>query len=437
MSAPQNGFTVSYRHEGASVSKIREVADREAAEALMDRTISRAHAARLGVSLIIKETATGAVFPYYVPYKGETTMPPKTKAAPDVDAQITKIHKIVDQLKPLEPGTKEAKDVKETAESLIRALPTARRNVLRKVVNEAYEARPVDEAATKALVHSSDPMTWEGIPELIALGTDRMRAGVDAGLQLTSAGEDVARILLTMRQNMIDPETGLPDLMWRMRATRNAAGLVYDRVLEEISEDDDDRNASFKSLMRASQNKSSDVLVEWLRGYRRDSAEDMELLGELLPSAADLLNEDEELTPEAAIRVVYAEHGVELPLRGRAEAARLTRRVEKIQKLTRELSTAEGDQAAKLEAEIAALTETIPEDLRSELEPAAKTDMERVTDSVATMRKSLEAAGKRVSGLRGGQKRKAKNEMLALIRDMASAFDLDLSTLTPPADSKK
>ncbi|MER8014266.1 hypothetical protein ACIQ7S_03580 [Streptomyces griseoluteus] len=434
MSAPQQGFTVSYRHEGASSARVLDVADRAAADAAMERTISRAHAARLGVSLIIKETATGAVFPYYVPYKGETAMPPRTKATPDVDAQITAVHEVVDRLKPLEPGTSEAQDLKETAESLIRALPTARRNGLRKAVNEAYEAKPVDEPATTQLVHSSDPMTWEGIPELIALGTDRMRAGVDAGLQLTSAGEDVARILLTMRQNMIDPETGLPDLMWRMRATRNAAGLVYDRVLEEISEDDDDRNAAFNSLKRASQNKSSDVLVEWLRGYRRDSAEDMELLRELLPTAADLLDEDEDLTAEAAIRAVYAAQGVELPLRGRAEAARLTRRVEKIQKLTRELSTADADRAAELEAEIAALTVTIPMDMANELEPAAKTDMERVTDSVASARKSLEAAGKRVSGLRGGQKRKAKNEMLALIRDMASTFDLDLTTLV---DSEK
>lgn len=382
-------------------------------------------------------------------------MPPKKKtaeAAPatDVDALISDVHATIDQIKALDPSEEgaatKANELKAEAEEKIRQLPTNKRTPLRTAVNKAHtvaitkpEAAPEPVPSTEVATVSDDPMTWDGVPELIAHGVKEMRKGVDAGLQLTSAGEQVANVLLTIRQTMIDPETGLPDLVWRLKASRNAAGKVYGDVLNEIAEDDEDRRASHASLIKATNNKASDVLVAWLRGYRRDSEEDMTLLREIFPAAADAVEADENLTPEAAIRDLYASKGVELPVRGRTEQMRINRRVEKVQKFAKELEAAEdaGNTARveELKGAISDVKAELPEDALKTLDESVKekTDAERTTEAVSKMRKDLETAGKRYAKVTGvAQKRKVKAELYNLIREAAKTFELDLSALVEP-----
>ncbi|MGW3674646.1 hypothetical protein [Streptomyces sp. NPDC005166] len=371
------------------------------------------------------------------------SMPPKkkTEAAPDIDALISDVHGTIDQIRALEPSDEGAADALEAeAEAKIRQLPTNKRTALRKALAEAYAAattkpEPAAAPAAEVATISDDPMAWAHVPELIAVGVEKMREGTEAGMKLTSAGETVANVLLTIRQNMVDPETGLPDLPWRMKASRNAAGKVYDDALKGVSEDDVERRAAHASLIKATQNKASDVLVDWLRGYTRDD-DSLTMLGELFPGAVKLLKADETLTPEAAIRALYADHGVELPIRGRTEQMRINRRVDKISGHMKELEAAEDagntERVKALRAEIDVLKAELPDDAIKALDAPEKTDVERTTDAVAKLRKDMETAGKRFAKVKGvAQQRKVKAELYALIRETAETFELDLSALVP------
>ncbi|MER7688350.1 hypothetical protein [Streptomyces sp. NPDC097610] len=403
-----------------------------------DEMLETARMRNATVTIKISNRDTGDSYAY--PKTEGEAMPPKGKTATvDVDALTSDVHAIVDEIKALEDGTDDRARVKlsDRAETIILKLPAGKRAALRKAVREAVaEAKEKTVPSTAIALPSDDPMTWDGVPALIAHGVKEMRKGVDAGLRLTSAGEQVANVLLTIRQTMVDPETGLPDLVWRMKATRNAAGRVYDDVLKEIPEEDVDRLASHASLIKATHNKASDVLVSWLRGYTRD---DLELLREIFPDAAAAVEADENLSPEAAIRNLYAEKGVDLPLRGRTEQMRITRRVEKVQKFAKELEAAQdaGNTAKEeeLKGAINDLKSELPEDALKALDESAKekTDAERTTEAVAKMRKDLETAGKRFAKVKGtAQKRKVKSELYTLIREAAKTFDLDLSALVEP-----
>ncbi|WP_327253179.1 hypothetical protein [Streptomyces sp. NBC_01244] len=421
------------------------------------------------------------------------TMPPKkkTEAAPaaepaqdtpvtsdapaDVDALISDIHATVDQLKAIDPAsegaTGAATALKSEAEAKIRQLPTAKRNTLRKAVTDAFKVattKPEPAAApaaaapsTEVATVSDDPKDWANLPTLIATGIEKMKEGVDAGLQLTNAGEVVAKVLLTIRQNIIDPETKLPDLVWRLKVGRNAAGQVYADALKDVAEDDIERRESHSKLMKATQNKAADVLVDWLRSYNRDDKESMELLAEMYPDAVKLLHEDdakragmvadetidsadipEPMTAEAAIRALYAKHDIKLPLRGRTEQMRLTRRVESIQKATKELEEAkEANNTAKtaeLEGRIADLKSDLPDDMLALVgaPEKEKTDAEKTNEALERAWTALETAGKRAKKVKNAaQKNKIKREMYAKIRELAETFDLDLSALVPAEES--
>jgi hypothetical protein len=411
--------------------------------------------------------------------KEDAMSPKKTEAAPaaepdatldddtsvadatndDVDSLISDVHATIDQLKKIDPAsegaTSLAADLKTEAEAKIRKLPTAKRNTLRKEVTDAHKAataKPEPAAATPAAAApstavatvSEDPKDWANLPALIETGIEKMKEGVDAGLQLTNAGEVVANVLLTIRQNIIDPETGLPDLVWRLKVGRNAAGQVYADALKDIPEDDVDRRESHTKLMKATQNKASDVLVDWLRGYDRNNEESMALLTEMYPGAIELLDADEELTPEEAIRALYAKHKIELPLRGRTEQMRLNRRVEAIQKAAKELEEAkEANNASKteeLEGRIQELKAELPDDMLKKLgEPEKeKTPAEKTNEALERAWKALETAGNRAKKVKNAaQKNKIKREMYAKIRELAETFELDLTALVPAEESEE
>lgn len=394
--------------------------------------------------------------------KGETPVPPKKKTAEpapavDVDALTSDAHAAIDKLAAVDMSSTDVMtqigDVSAEADEKIRQLPTAKRTALRKTLRaaramaeKAATAKPEPEpaeASTEVVKNTDDPMTWDNVPQLINAGAQMMREGAKFAQELQSRGTGVASVLLTIRQNMIDPETGLPDLVYRMKATRNAAGKVYAEALEGVSEDAVEYREAHEALQVATRNKASDVLVEWLRGYDRDSEESMRLLAEVFPGAVKLLDADEELTPEAAIRKLYAAKNVELPVRGRTEAMRITRRMEAIEKATKKIEAHQdagnGEEVEKLQAKINDLKADLPADALAKLgETAAeKTDAQRTADTVARARKMFETAGRRQAKLTTAQKRKTKAELYTLIREMVDTFGLDYSALAPAEDTEE
>ena len=350
----------------------------------------------------------------------EENMSKNTEATPadavDVDELISAVHATVDQIKAIEPGSEgahsKATELKQEAEEKIRQLPTNKRTTLRAAVSDAFKAATdLPAPSTEVATVSDDPMDYEHVPELIATGVEKMREGVKLGMQMTSAGEVVANVLLTIRQNMIDPETGLPDLPWRMKATRNAASKVYSEALEGVADDDVEFRSAHASLQKATQNKASDVLVAWLRGYDRDNEESMALLAEMFPAAAEMVEADAELSPEDAIRSLYAQHDIELPVRGRTEQMRINRRVEKIKATAKELEAAQdaNDKAKveELKGAISDLKAELPEDALDALgaPTAEKSDAEKTTEALEKLKAALETAGKRAMLVKGGDKR--------------------------------
>lgn len=391
------------------------------------------------------------------------SMPTKPKPDVDVDALISQVHESIDAIKAaVEKGDAEAATAgAKDAEAKIAQLPTAKRTALRNAVRAARTRPAKAKAASKAepstevAKNTDDPMTWENVPQLIAAGAQKMREGASAGLEVQNAGEVVANVLLTIRQNIIDPETGLPDLTWRTKPARAAASKVYVDALAGVEEDNQQLRDAHEALQTATHNKASDVLVAWLRGYDRDDEKSLAMLAELLPGAVEILKKSDAerdaklsdpdvdgehvpdpMTAEEAIRALYASKNLTLPLRGRTEAMRVTRRVAKIEKARKQL---EGHQdagntskAEELQAEINDLLADLPPDAVAKLgENHEKTEAQRTAETVAKARKMFETAGKRQKKLTAAQKRKTKAELYALIREVVDTFGLDYSALAP------
>ncbi|QNE74009.1 hypothetical protein F0344_04790 [Streptomyces finlayi] len=424
-------------------------AERQADE--MVRTAARNESS---VSITISNRDSGESYSY-PRTEGVPDMPAKKTAATkpeeiDVDGLTSQVHELADRIK-TEKNPAELESLAASAESIIRRLPTAKRTALRKAVKDAKaaaaksEPKPEPEPAepsTEIVKNTDDPMTWDNVPQLIEAAAAQMREGSAAGRQLQSAGERVANILLTIRQNMIDPETGLPDLVWRMKATRNAAGKVYADALKGVSEDEVELREAHAALQIATRNKASDVLVAWLRGYDRDDEKSVSMLAEIFPGAVELLEADPELSAEGAIRQLYAAKSVELPIRGRTEAMRITRRMETIEKTTKQIEAhQDAGNAAKVEelqAKISDLKADLPPDALAKLgETAAeKSDAERTKETISKARKLFETAGKRQAKLTAAQKRKTKAELYTLIREMVDTFGLDYSALAPAEETE-
>ncbi|MER5894758.1 hypothetical protein [Streptomyces sp. NPDC001876] len=422
----------------------------QSAEYAADDMVAQAARKDSSVSITISNRDTGESYSYPRPEESEAPMPPKAKTAEtkpvDVDALTSQVHELVDRIKAAKQGD-DLGELAASAESIIRKLPTAKRTSLRSAVKEAKEAAAKPEPAepsTEVAVNTDDPMTWSNVPQLIEAGAQMMREGAEFAQGLQSRGEGVASVLLTIRQNMIDPETGLPDLVWRMKATRNAAGKVYAEALEGVSEDAVEYREAHAALQIATRNKASDVLVSWMRGYDRADEKSIAMLGEILPGAVEILKADEsgELTAEDAIRKLYAAKKVELPVRGRTEAMRITRRVEAIDKATKQIeahqdagNTAEVE---KLQAKVDDLKADLPADALAKLgeTAATKSDADKTAETLTKARKMFEAAGKRQAKLTAAQKRKTKGELYKLIREMVDTFGLDYSALVPAEDTE-
>lgn len=394
--------------------------------------------------------------------KGETDM---TKAndttqvpADDVDGQITRVHEFVDAIKTAETQD-QINALAGQAEDVITSLPTKHRTTLRTTVSDAKKARLTeltpegDAVATGAEVArrvsadvADDFNAIEGVPELIKDGVKLFAEGVTLGLKLGNVGEKVAHTMLAMRQKITNPETGLPDLMADRKTTKNAAAEVYTLAKKAVADDDVERHNALETLKRATQNKMSDVLVDWVRAFDGpDREESLAVMRELFgDDVTEKVSDDAPLSE--AVYALYADKGVELPRYGRTELARYDRRVKAIEGATKELEALKesGDDVnpkdvEALEAKVKDLKADVPDDVLAEkLAPVAeKTDAEKTAEALAAVKAQVEKAGKRFSKVKGAaDKRKAKAELYAIIRAAADAFELDLSALVTSDDEE-
>ncbi|MFD3904128.1 hypothetical protein HXS80_15910 [Streptomyces sp. CB04723] len=412
--------------------------------------------------------------------KTATPSPAAAANAPDVDALISDIHAVIDQLKAVTPGLgahDEAATLKQEADEKIRQLPTAKRNTLRKAVVEAFEAatktpesapdaapapaaEPITPTSvqTRAEAAADDPRQYEGVDALIKDGVEAFTEGLDLGLKLSNVGDRLAGIILRMRLSIPNPDSdNLPDLMSIRKTTKNAAGEIYDAVRKTIADDDVNRLSAHNSLVRATQNKASDVLVEWLSGFDTTQfAKVSPLLQKYFPGTDEILKENAEaieaaasegkeapaeLSVSDAIRELYARRGIILPRYGRTELARIDRRVKKLEAARKELDALESapdadeNKVHELQDTIVDLKQEIPEVFLEKTQE--KTDAERTADALADVRAAMTKVAKRAKKVTTAkQKQKVKTEAYAMIRDFADELGLDLSALVPADDDQ-
>lgn len=403
------------------------------------------------------------------PVDGEKEdMPPKKKnedvqAKPDTAELVSTVHAKVDAIKTAE-DVETVDAFASDAEAIIATLPTAKRTALRTTVSDAKKARtaelnpePAAEPGTDVATRSpntrdaevaEDFNKYEGVKKLVADGVKLFGEGIDLGLKLTNAGEKLAHVMLDMRTRIPNPDADdLPDLMADRKTTKNAAGDVYAKAKAKIADDDVERQAAYDSLYRATQNKASDVLVDWLRSFDGpDRLASIDVARGLFPTVAEQAEADPELKISEAIRALYAEHEITLPRYGRTELARYDRRVKAITAAAKErealVESEEPGAEAKLQeldAKVEELKGEVPADvLEKKMAPKVeKTDVEKTTDALKAVKTQLATAGKRFSKVKAAKdKRKAKAEMYAIIREAADAFELDLSALVPAEDDE-
>ncbi|MFD5643600.1 hypothetical protein ACFWIP_17915 [Streptomyces anulatus] len=385
-------------------------------------------------------------------------------SAAEVDGLISDVHATVDQLKALDPKsegvTTEAAELKQEAEGKIRQLPTAKRTALRKALKEAFDAKSAEikakdepapastEVATKpAREVAVDPRTFEGVDELITEGAKRAREGVELGIKMGGVSEHVAQVILNMRTRIPNPALGdLPDLMADRKTTKNAAAEIYKLAKKGVEDDDVQRKDAYDSLIKSVQNKNSDVLVDWL--HAMDNPDSWEAFAEIFPKAARMVEAarsakdageehiENHLTPQGAIRVLYADQGVTLPLKGRTQIAREQAAAKRLESAQKELSAAKEvavDVAAapeereeakakveKLTARITDLEASVPEDARKAIEPGpSKTHEERITERFTAAQTLLAKVAKGAETIDGAARAKLKADMNALIADLA------------------
>jgi hypothetical protein len=160
-----------------------------------------------------------------------------------------------------EASTELAKEVT----SLVDKLPSKERAGLKAKVRAAGKAKVIAAevvSAEVAVPDEIDPMTIEGVPELITMGGEKIKSIMDLTVKSADGAREIATIILDMRRRI--PHNGLPDLKAASHAAKLASSKMYESV-GAIDADEFEHEQAQEKLKRAVQYRMRDVSAEYLR----------------------------------------------------------------------------------------------------------------------------------------------------------------------------
>jgi hypothetical protein len=231
------------------------------------------------------------------------------------------------------------------------------------------KANEVEAPKSAEVAIPSDYREIEGVSALVDEGAKKIREGIAVGLKMVDLARSVGEIQLAQRLRITDPKTGLPDLNAVTRPAKDASKDTYGIVAAELAPDDVESQAMHASIMKATQNRRSDVLVKFLRDL--ETVQTPEEIRSVFPTiqVADEKGAEESYTE--AVYALYAEKGIELPRKGRTELAAEKAR-EKAARAARALEAgpSEGDSEGEGEGSGEGAGDAEPEEITDPVEYA-------------------------------------------------------------------
>ncbi|MCT2594237.1 hypothetical protein LHJ74_30755 [Streptomyces sp. N2-109] len=246
------------------------------------------------------------------------------KAREEITASIERVRALL-----AEGKTPEADTLSDETESLITTLPKREQKAwtldLERVFTNRREPAPqttdVDRVHEGTTTLSSED--WRSASpdvEEIAHATARaMAEGVRSHVSASEASWKLAEGMLKLRLRVLN-QKDVPDFLVRDPRTRKAVSDVYEEagrpfVVAEGKHPDYDSREALKSVIKAVQNRMSDVMVTYIRGLDNDPEEyatRFPMVQEKYPEA----------TPSEAVWMYYETVGQALPRKGTLERRR-------------------------------------------------------------------------------------------------------------------
>ncbi|WP_326792033.1 hypothetical protein OHA79_09535 [Streptomyces sp. NBC_00841] len=157
---------------------------------------------------------------------------------------------------------------KETT-TLIDKLPSKERAGLKAKVRAAgkAKAKAVEPSAVAKADEVVDLAQFEGVPELITMGGQKIKAIMDMTVKSEDGAREIAAIIFDMRLRI--PHNGLPDLKAASHAAKQASAKMYASV-GVIDADEFEHEQAQNKLRRAVQYRMRDVSAEYLRSLDKD-----------------------------------------------------------------------------------------------------------------------------------------------------------------------
>ncbi|OKH90468.1 hypothetical protein AB852_35465 [Streptomyces uncialis] len=194
---------------------------------------------------------------------------------------------------------------------------------------------------------TKDPMKVKGIPELIVQGRELVK---EVAANEFNGALKIAETIFKMRTSILD-EMEDPDLGARRQASRDAAALVWNGVLEALPPEGEDENAdviraSIGQLKKQQRNAIVDVSVLYVRWLDTETPKDDAEADSLTVERAKYKKMFEaypDLKPSDAIHAYYDKHEKPLPKKTRAETAKENRERKALQAARIEEAVKAGD----------------------------------------------------------------------------------------------
>lgn len=155
-----------------------------------------------------------------------------------------------------------------------------------------------EKPASKAVATKPEPAPvaqytdYEGVPELVAMGAQKVTEGVRLHIKTSVTAKEVAAITLDMWRRIPDKD-GNPDIKGTSDAAKKASGDMTKTIGEALGKeglDAFDVKEALKKLSRSVQTQRTDVRAEYLRsldGDTDEAAEEREHFADILDAKPD------------------------------------------------------------------------------------------------------------------------------------------------------